>query len=129
MPNKRQGWFGIDCSIDLEATAGLGLDPVVELDMPEGDAELVKLQAHGGAEAGARALTVPPGVVQQRLRPAVYVYELPTWLAHAFEARAPRCHAVWRAPLRRRGLHRRLTALRTKRSAACTPVRAPAHVS
>lgn len=79
-----QGWFGIDCSIDLNATASLGLDPVVELDMPEGDEELVRLPSRGG---GARALVVPPGIVQQRLRPAVYVYELPTWLAQAFEAR------------------------------------------
>jgi hypothetical protein len=62
---------------------------VVELDMPEGDADLVGLRAAGGG-TGARALEVPPGTVQQRLRPAIYVYELPTWLAQAFEARAPR---------------------------------------
>ena len=54
--------------------------------MPEGDGALVALQP-----TGARALTVPPGALQQRLRPAVYVYELPTWLAQAFEARKPRC--------------------------------------
>ena len=78
----------------MNATDSLGLDPVVELDMPEGDAELTGLRAAGGNTTGARALTVPPGTVQQRLRPAIYVYELPTWLAQAFEARAPRCLLV-----------------------------------
>ena len=105
----------------MNATDTLGLDPVVELDMPEGDADLVGLRAAASGATSARALTVPPGTVQQRLRPAVYVYELPTWLAQAFEARAPRCRALKstaHAP------HRRSTAWRTRRSAACTPVRA-----
>jgi hypothetical protein len=96
---------------------------VVELDMPEGDAELMGLRAAAGGAAGARALVVPPGTVQQRLRPAIYVYELPTWLAQAFEARAPRCHAALSAA--HPNALCRLTAWRTKRSAACTPVRAP----
>jgi hypothetical protein len=81
-----QGYFGIDCSIDLSATESLRRDPVVELDMPENDAELLSL----AAAAGVAAAAAPAGAVQQRLRPAVYVYELPTWLSQAFEARAPR---------------------------------------
>jgi hypothetical protein len=90
-----QGYFGIDCSIDLRLTDGLASDPVVELDMPEGDGELLLLAnataADGVADASlgvrATAVALPRGVVQQRLRPLIYVYELPTWLSQAFEAR------------------------------------------
>ena len=110
-----QGYFGIDCSIDLRLTDGLAADPVVELDMPEGDGELLLLAnataADGDANASssglmgvrATAVVLPRGVVQQRLRPLIYVYELPTWLSQAFEARenASAFAAVSAAPLLR----------------------------
>ena len=86
----QMGFFGIDCSIDLDAAseAQARTDPIAELDMPEGDSALATLLANastGAAFVNSRALEVPPEARQELFRPRVYVYELPPWVAQSLD--------------------------------------------
>ena len=84
------GFFGVDCSIDLDAASDAlrRSDPIAELDMPTGDPELEGLLANSTAGltmANPRAVEVPTGTKQELHKPRVYVYELPPWLAQSYE--------------------------------------------